>query len=79
MVGGGLSLVGGMVGTAVATGAYHSAVELGTVGAEKLADKAHEVASGTIEVAKECMPEHVEEVRGAINVFLADNHMPFCV
>ena len=79
VVGGGLSLVGGMVGTAVATGAYHSAVELGTAGAEKLADKAHEVASGTIDVAKECMPEHVEEVRGAINAFLADNHMPFSV
>ena len=79
VVGGGVSLVGGMVGTAVATGAYHTAVELGTVGAEKLADKAHEVASGTIEVAKECIPEHVEEVRGALNAFLADNHMPFSV
>ena len=79
VVGGSASLIGGMVGTAVATGAYHSAVELGSAGAEVLADKAHEIASGTVEVAKECIPEHVDDVRSALNTFLADNNMPFSV
>ena len=79
VVGGTASIVGGMVGTAVATGAYKSAVEVGSAGAEVLAGKAHEMASETIEAAKECVPEHVEEIRGSINTFLADNHMPFSI
>jgi hypothetical protein len=68
-----------MVGTAVATGAYRTAIEAGSAGAEVLADKAHEVAKGTLEVAKEYMPENVDEVRNALNTFLAENKMPFSV
>ena len=79
VVAGGASLVGGMVGTAVATGAYRTAIEAGSAGAEVLADKAHEVAKGTLEVAKEYMPENVDEVRNALNTFLAENKMPFSV
>ena len=79
VVGGTASVVGGMVGTAVATGAYRSAVEVGSAGAEVLADKAHDIASETVDAVKEYMPEHVDDVRNALNNFLAENSMPFSV
>lgn len=75
----GVSLVGGMVGAAVATEAYKSAVRVAAPGAEVLADKAQEMATKTIDVAKECLPGAVDEVRGMLNTFLAQNEMPFSI
>lgn len=72
-------VVGGMVGSAVATGAYETAVKAGMEGAEVLADKAKELAGQTVELAKEVMPDSVEDVKGAINTFLAENNMPFSI
>lgn len=79
IIGGGASIVGGMVGTAVATGAYKTAIEMGTAGAEVLADKAQEMATKTIDAAKECLPGAVDDVRGMLNTFLAQNEMPFSI
>ena len=56
----GVSLVGGMVGAAVATEAYKSAVRVAAPGAEVLADKAQEMATKTIDAAKECLPGAVD-------------------
>lgn len=75
----GVSMVGGMVGAAVATEAYKSAVRIAAPGAEKLADKAKETAMKTVELAKDSMPEVVDEVRGIMNKFLAQNEMPFSI
>ena len=72
-------VVGGMVGAAVATGAYETAVEAGMEGAEVLADKAKELATQTVELAREVIPDSAEDVKGAINTFLSENNMPFSI
>ena len=71
--------MGGMVGAAVATGAYETAVEAGMEGAEVLADKAKELATQTVELAREVIPDSAEDVKGAINTFLSENNMPFSI
>jgi hypothetical protein len=65
----GVSMVGGMVGAAVATEAYKSAVRIAAPGAEKLADKAKETAMKTVELAKEAMPDRAGDVVDAWNNF----------
>lgn len=77
VIGAGAGLIGGMVGYAVTTGAYASAVELGSEGAEILADKAQEFAKNTLDSVKEVLPDRVEDVRTSINQLAGKAHLPF--
>ena len=70
-------VVGGVVGTVVASEAYATAVELGTEGAECLAEKAETLAKDTVELVKENIPEKVDEVRDAFNDFAKNCNLPF--
>lgn len=70
-------VVGGVVGTVVISEAYVTAVELGTEGAECLAEKAETLAKDTVELVKENIPEKVDEVRDAFNEFAKDCNLPF--
>lgn len=71
------SIIGGTVGCALATEAYKSAVELGTEGAEILADKAQELASGVVDAVAEAAPEVLNDVKNAFNDFAAKAQIKF--
>lgn len=58
-----------MVGTAIATEAYATAVQVGSAGAEILADKAKLCAENTIELAKTAVPDRVDAIRESINEY----------
>lgn len=77
IVGAGAGLVGGMVGYTVTTGAYASAVELGSEGAEVLADKAHEFASNTLDSVEKTVPDKVEDVKASMNQLAEKANLPF--
>lgn len=78
-VGFGISVVGGMVGTAIASEAYLTAVDLGSAGVDILADKVQEVANSTVEKAKVEMPDSVNDIKNAINNFASTNMIPIHV
>lgn len=78
-VGFGAGLVGGMVGCAIASEAYVSAVEVGSEGAEVLAEKAQVVANLTVEMATETIPNHASNIAASLNDFAAANNLPFRV
>lgn len=71
--------LGGMVGCAVSSGAYKTAVELGGQGAEILADKSKEFAQNTIDLVSKNMPEKVNDIKSAFNEFATKNNLPFSV
>lgn len=79
LVGAGAGFVGSMVGCALASEAYATAVEHGGEGAEIMASKAQELASNTVEMAKTEVPEKVDFIRESINVFAAENDIPIRV
>lgn len=54
-----------------------TAVELGTEGAECLAEKAETLEKDTVELVKENIPEKVDEVRDAFNDFAKNCNLPF--
>jgi len=66
-----------MVGYAVTTNAYASVIELGSEGAEVLADKAHEFASNTLDSVKRVIPDKVDDVKNSINQLAAKANLPF--
>lgn len=70
-------LVGGMVGYAVTSEAYATAVEYGSKGAEALGTKAKQIAGATIEYAQDNVPEKAGEIKAAINTFASQNNLPF--
>ncbi len=70
-------MVGGMVGCAVASEAYASAVEFGAEHVDELADKAKEMATKTVDIAKEVVPDAVGGIVSAINDFTLTNKLPF--
>lgn len=72
-------MVGGMVGCAVASEAYVSAVEFGAENAGALADKAKEMADRTVDIAKEVIPDKVDNIVASINNYAIVNHLPFSV
>lgn len=72
-------IVGGMVGCAVASEAYATAVEVGSKGAELLANKAKELADSTIELAEKNIPDKVNNIKAAFNDFAKENSLPFSV
>lgn len=71
------SIVGGTVGCAIAVEAYQTAVELGTEGAEILADKAQELANSVIDSVSTAAPEVLNDVKGAFADFAASVKLPF--
>ena len=75
----GVGMVGGMVGCAIASEAYATAVEFGTENAGLLAEKAKSAAEGTIQLVKENAPERVDDVRNAVNKYAAKFNLPFSV
>ena len=70
-------LVGGMVGFAVTSEAYATAIEYGSRGADVLGDKAKQIAGATIEYAQENIPEKAADIKAAINNFANQNNLPF--
>ena len=70
-------MVGGMVGCAVASEAYASAVEFASEHVDELADKAQEMANKTVEIAKEVIPDKVNNIISSINDFASANNLPF--
>ena len=72
-------MVGSMVGCAVASEAYATAVEYGGKGADILADKAQKLADKAVETAKVEFPNRVVVVKDSINVFAAENNLPIRV
>lgn len=70
-------IAGGMIGYSVSTGAYKTAVEYGSKGAEALADKTKQIGKATIEYAEENIPEKASEIKVAINTFATQNGLPF--
>lgn len=71
------TIVGGMVGCALSTETYKLAVAHGAEGAEKLGNKAKDIANATIEYAQENIPEKVADIKTAFNSFAAQNNLPF--
>ena len=76
-VGFGVGLVGGMVGTAIASEVYKSAVELGTENADVILDKVKTTAAETLDIAKEVIPQKADSIRNALNNFAEKNKLPF--
>lgn len=70
-------LAGGMIGYTLTTGAYKTAVEYGSKGADIFADKAKKIGGATIEYAQENLPEKANEIKSAINTFSEKNGLPF--
>ncbi|SEA04391.1 hypothetical protein SAMN05216349_10417 [Oribacterium sp. KHPX15] len=77
VVGFGAGMVGGMIGCAVASEAYVSAVEFGSKHIDELADKAKEMADNTVSLAKEIVPDKVGNIVTSLNDFATSNHLPF--
>lgn len=71
------AIVGGSVGCALAVEAYKTAVELGTEGAEMLADKAQELANEVVDTVKDKAPQALNDVKNAFSDFKANVHLPF--
>ena len=78
-VGFGVGLVGGMVGCAVASEAYASAVQFGGEHVDVLADKAQQMATRTVDIAKEVVPDKVGNIVDSLNNFASVNNLPFRV
>ena len=72
-------LVSGIVGCAVASEAYSTAVKLGADNADVLAEKAQEMASRTVEIARDAVPDHVDSIISSLNHFATTNSLPFSV
>lgn len=70
-------LAGGVVGYTLSTGAYKTAMEYGSKGAELFSAKAKEIGKATIEYAEENIPEKAAGVKEAINNFAVQNNLPF--
>ena len=79
VVGFGAGLVGGMIGCAVASEAYATAMEHGSEGAALLGAKASEIAHNTYELAKAEIPTGAEDVRNALNNYASSFNLPFRV
>lgn len=77
VVGFGAGMVGGIVGCAVASEAYKSVVDFGGEHVGALSDKAKEMASKTIDIAKDVVPEKVDGLVSSINDFATENNLPF--
>jgi len=75
----GVGLAGSMVGCAVTSEAYASAVEFGADNADALAKKAQDLADHTMEIATEVVPAHVEDIASSLNEFAEANNLPFRV
>lgn len=75
----GVGLVGSMVGCAIASEAYATAVEAGNKGAHVLIDKASGFAAEAYEIAKKEVPESAESIRSALNDFASKNRLPFSI
>ena len=72
-------LVGGMVGCAVASEAYSSIVEFGGEHAGPLAEKAQEMASRTVDIARDVVPDKAGAIVDALNNYAVSNNLPFRV
>lgn len=73
------SIIGGVIGCVVASEMYATAVELGAENAGKIAEKAHEFANNTVELAEDVIPDKVSDIKSAFNDFAEENNLPFKV
>ena len=72
-------LVAGMVGCAVASEAYASAVKYGVQGADVLLEKAKDMAFRTVEISKDVSPDLNDNIVASINDYTSINSLPFTV
>jgi len=72
-----VGLVGSMVGYAVASEAYKTAIEAGVENVGPLSEKAESMAKETLEQVKTQAPDKVDAVRNSMNKFAEDNNLPF--
>jgi hypothetical protein len=68
-----------MVGCAVASEAYVTAVEAGSKGADVLIEKASDLATNAYETARIEIPASAENIRNALNDFASYNGLPFSI
>jgi len=71
-----VGLVGGMVGCALASQAYATAVEHAPEIAEALKVKAQEAANSVADLVTNTIPDKLEDMKSAINNFAATNKLP---
>lgn len=71
------TVVGGAVGCAVATGVYSKAVELGSEGAEVVADQASRFAEKTLDAVKEIDASSFEPAKAAVQEYFESWNLPF--
>lgn len=71
------TVVGGAIGCAVATGVYSKAVELGSEGAEVVADQANRFAEKTLEAVKEIDASSFEPAKAAVQEYFESWNLPF--
>lgn len=72
-------IVGGVVGTIVASEAYMTVIEVGTEGAQVLADKAEEFANAAVDLVRDNIPDKLNDVKAAFNDFTKNCNLPFSV
>lgn len=72
-------IAGGVVGCAVATEVYETAVQVGTEGAQVLADKAEEFANAAVDLVRDNIPDKLNDVKAAFNDFTKNCNLPFSV
>ena len=72
-----VGILGSMVGTAVATEIYETAMNTDFEHIEQYAASVKECASQAIDSAREFAPEHVEDVRVSLNQFAQNVNLPF--
>ena len=76
-VGAGVGILGCLIGTAVASEAYKTAVELGTEGADLLLDKAKVYSDKAVEMAQKYIPDSLDGISAAITDFKDSVQLPF--
>ena len=72
-----VGILGAMVGTAVATEVYQTAMTTDFENIDQYVATVKDCAAQTIDAAKEFAPEHVEDIKASLNQFAANVNLPF--
>ncbi len=70
-------IIGGVVGCAVTSEAYKTAVQIGAENAPVLADRARGFAIDAVKFAEKDFPQKAGELAASFNGFAAQNNLPF--
>lgn len=72
-------IIGGMIGCAVSSEMYATAVEVGVDNVENVAEKIQEYADATVNAVKSIVPDKIKIVKDAFNDFAYSSHIPLHV